>query len=111
MPYMENTYLKQVRYTLKQKPKSEREGMILSCLPLVVRLSMENEKWPEYSQDLIQAGNEALCKCVDTYDPLKGKFSTYAYKYIKGYQQHFIRNERLVTGGIKRENITPIMKM
>jgi RNA polymerase sigma factor (sigma-70 family) len=43
-------------------------------------------------EELISIGTIGLMKAIDAYDLLKGKFSTFAYIYIKGEIQHYFRD-------------------
>jgi len=47
-------------------------------------------------EDLIQEGNESLSKAIDNFDPAKGKFSTYAHKYIEKDILALFKGDRLV---------------
>lgn len=50
-------------------------------------------------EDIIQYGNEGLIRAAKTYDPNRGKFSTYAFYFIRAYVYRQIKKEQ------KRQNI------
>lgn len=90
-------YLKEIKnfYTLTFEEEQElfkkyslgdisaREKLIEHNLPLVLFISKKYNNFINMDE-IISAGNEALIKCVDTFDYTKNyKFNTYAFKYIK----------------------------
>jgi len=61
-----------------------KERIILSCLPLVVRLARnfrKNNKHIEI-EDMVQEGNIALIKAVEKWDPLKASITTVVTRYV-----------------------------
>ncbi len=87
--------------------KDEREERILNCLPMVVNLAKKNRMWEQRGEDLIQAGNEGLCKCADMWDEKKGSFGNFAYHYVEGYQRNWYHREKTILSGMVEKKEVP----
>ena len=80
---------------MKFSSKKERDQFILDHEVLIKKVIKDNPlfQWKN-SDDLYQAGWEALIKCVDKYESKGVSFSTYAYNNIKWYMMRFIDDHR-----------------
>lgn len=63
---------------------ADEETLVVSNLRLVVTLAKSYARDPEELLDRIQDGNYGLILAARTFDPSKGKFSSWATGYIKG---------------------------
>jgi RNA polymerase sporulation-specific sigma factor len=71
---------------------SERDALIVENQQLVFHtLHKYYPRWA-YDEDIQQVGMIGLCKAADNYDPEKGKFSTFATKYILNTLRMEFRN-------------------
>lgn len=63
-------------------PKKAKETLVGSNLRLVISIAKKYAGNGVQIEDAIQEGSIGLAKAADTYDPARGKFSTYAAKVI-----------------------------
>ena len=70
--------------TSKKNVKTVKAKIIRANLQMVVIIAKRYIKSGKNITDLIEAGNIALLKAIDSFDYRKGyRFSTYAAKYIR----------------------------
>lgn len=73
---------------------NEAKTRLISCnLKLVVHIAEKYRCSGLTFMDLVQEGNLGLMEAVDRFDPNKGRFSTYACKWIKCYILRAIKNK------------------
>ena len=72
-----------VAWYLTQLSILEVSTLIEEHLGMVVKTAKRYAKDPEELLDKIQDGNVGLCKALQTYDPSKGEFNTWALFHIK----------------------------
>jgi DNA-directed RNA polymerase specialized sigma subunit len=59
------------------------------------------EKVQQDYKELFSVGNLAFCKAKQTYDPNKGKFSTWLYAYLDNHMRNFIWKEEVKQNFLK----------
>ena len=70
-----------------------REHLIASCRPLVVTLARRHQASPGVTALLLSAGDEALIRAVDRYDPTGGlPFSSFARWWVERAMREVERN-------------------
>ena len=94
--YKSLTKKEQVAFYNKMKEGSEsaRQKLIDSCLPLVIDMAKKfsiTNKHVEL-EDLVQEGNVALVRAVDSWDANKGSITTIATYYIKSSLVNMIQD-------------------
>lgn len=87
-----------------------KERFIKANLRLVVsvakRYSWATRSYSVSFMDLISAGNEGLMRAVDKFDPNKGRFSTYAWYWIRQAISKFLMDEgRTIRMPVYRQEI------
>ena len=76
---------------LENRNKEAGHTIVVSHLPLVVKVAYSYKAYGISIADLIGEGNIALIKALSKFDPYKGyRFSTYATWWIKAYMVDFI---------------------
>lgn len=106
MTKIANSYEQDLKF---QKSRSNRDKLIISCLPMVVNMAKRfigRAKGGVYMDDLIQAGNLGLVIAADKYvrTPVpegkkEAKFSTIAYMWIFKYIREEAFRQSTVFGG------------
>ena len=79
---------------MKEGSESARQKLIDSCLPLVIDMAKKfsiTNKHVEL-EDLVQEGNVALVRAVDSWDANKGSITTIATYYIKSSLVNMIQD-------------------
>jgi RNA polymerase primary sigma factor len=76
--------------------QSAREELILSNQPLVLFIAKKYHIPGLPLKDLVQEGNIGLMKAVESFDPSKGKFGTYAFWLVKAHILKAIEKNWLV---------------
>ena len=80
--------------------KHARQKLILSNLRLVVKVALNYYRAYLNLPDLIQEGNIGLIRATEKYDPHKGRFSTYAFLWIRTYiLRYVVKTLRMVKVG------------
>lgn len=79
---------------LCQKGEEAAEELVKHFLPFVVYLAKTHIGHGVPIEDLVQEGNLALIDASKQFDPTKGKFQTYAGKWIKRAMRNFIRDSQ-----------------
>jgi len=59
----------------------------------LVRFLLKSYAWRDDYEDLLQEGRLALYQAAEKYDPAKGKFSSFAARYIRNSIQRILRSE------------------
>lgn len=59
----------------------------------LVRFLLKSYAWRDDYEDLLQEGRLALYQAAEKYDPAKGKFSSFAARYIRNGIQRILRSE------------------
>lgn len=88
----EEEYNLALEYCTKQN-KEAAQQLVVSHLPLVVKVAYSFKGYGIPLMELISEGNIGLMKAVTKFDPYKGyRLSTYAIWWIKAYISDFILN-------------------
>ena len=68
--------------------QSEREALILSAVQMVKAVAQRTRgklpPWLDF-EEIVAAGNLGLVEAAHRYDPARGKFSAFAWRYIQGH--------------------------
>jgi RNA polymerase sigma-32 factor len=75
----------------KNKNKLAAEKLLISHLPLVVKIAYSYKNYGLPVADLISEGNIGLMRAITKFDPTKGfRLSTYAMWWIRAYMSSFV---------------------
>jgi RNA polymerase sigma-32 factor len=67
--------------------------LVVSHLPLVIKIAFQHRGYMIPLQDLIQEGTIGLMKAVKRFDPFKGyRLASFAFWWIRAYMRNFILN-------------------
>jgi RNA polymerase sigma factor (sigma-70 family) len=77
-----------------------KERLVNGTLKLVAKIAMQYAgHWPNFDvMDFIQEGNMALLRCIDAYDPNKGKFTSLVGVAVEFAIMYYIKN---TTGALR----------
>jgi RNA polymerase sigma-32 factor len=77
----------------EQKNKDSAQKLVISHLPLVVKMAYSYKGYGLSTMDLISEGSIGLMRAVDKFNPYNGnRLSTYAIWWIKAYMSDYILN-------------------
>ncbi len=77
----------------EQKNKDSAQQLVISHLPLVVKMAYSYKGYGLSIMDLISEGSIGLMRAVDKFNPYNGnRLSTYAMWWIKAYMADYILN-------------------